>query len=72
MHVIPELKHNRHENVTIPKPAELFKVYGPVNTGKSFSGDEVVPQDSTKVQEALRVNSELDQQIAEMQTQTEK
>lgn len=66
MYVIPSLKHNRFQQVDIPKPSELFKNTGN-RPGVSYSGDENVPQDSTKVKEALKVNKEFDEAIVAAQ-----
>lgn len=66
MYVIPSLKHNRFQQVDIPKPSELFKNNGE-RPGVSYSGDEYVPQDSTKVKEALKVNKDLDDALAAAQ-----
>lgn len=65
MYAIPSLKHNRFQQVDIPSPRELFKATGGKATGLSYSGDELVPQDSTKVAEAAKVNQEIDQAIAD-------
>lgn len=65
MYAIPELKHNRFQQVDIPKPSELFKTTGGHAVGQSYSGDDYVPQDSTKVAEAAKVNKEIDAAVEE-------
>lgn len=71
MFALPGLKHNRFVQVDIPKPSELFKATGGKATGVSYSGDEYVPQDSNKVEEAVKVNKEIDQFIQEQQDNKE-
>lgn len=65
MYALPGLKHNRFVQVDIPKPSELFKSTGGKATGVSYSGDEYIPQDSSKVAEAVKVNVEIDKAVAE-------
>lgn len=51
MITIPTLKLNKHEEVTIPSPAELFARFG--FTAKSqgnTTGDESVPMNLSKVE----------------------
>lgn len=71
MYAIPELKHNRFQQVDIPRPSELFKATGGKAVGQSYSGDEVVPQDSSKVAEAAKVNAEIDKVVSEQQKEEE-
>lgn len=71
MFALPGLKHNRFVQVDIPKPSVLFKATGGKATGVSYSGDEYIPQDSDKVKEAVKVNSEIDQAVREAQENKE-
>lgn len=71
MYAIPSLKHNRFQQVDIPKPSVLFKATGGKATGVSYSGEDYVPQDSSKIEEAMKVNKEIDQAVAEADSKSE-
>lgn len=45
MLALPEMKHNRFEDVDIPKPSELYKRSGK-SLGSCYSGDTVIVDDS--------------------------
>lgn len=66
MKVINELKHHRFQNVSIPKPSDLFKEVGEraADPGK-FSGSEYLDNTKTKVEMAQEVASEVREQPVE-------
>lgn len=60
MRIIPELKHNKFEQVSIPKPATLYKQFGLATSldSSKYSGDEVLDSSMSKVDMAAAVSRE--------------
>lgn len=60
MVVIEKLKHNRFQQVTIPKPIELYKQYGLTKsmTAVNYSGDDYLDPNLSKVDVAKLVSRE--------------
>lgn len=67
MVIIPELKHNRFQEVSIPRPIELYKQYGltKVVNHDRYSGDEFLSPDQSKVDIAASVAAEVKKMDAE-------
>lgn len=66
MIIIKQLKHNRFENVSIPKAVDLFKRVGKrVADSQKYSGDEYLSPTLSKVEAANAVMSETEKEKSE-------
>lgn len=55
MVVIPSLRHNKTEQVDIPKPVELYKRLGFGTAAGSYSGDETLSPHESKIDQVKKV-----------------
>lgn len=55
MIVIPSLRHNKTEQVDIPKPVELYKRLGFGTAAGNYSGDETLSPNESKIDQVKKV-----------------
>lgn len=55
MVIITKLKHNRHQDVNIPRPSQMVASFGLTRPGKSFSGEEFLDPSLTKIDQVKEV-----------------
>lgn len=55
MVVIPYLRHNKTEQVDIPKPVELYKRLGFGTAAGNYSGEETMSPNESKIDQVKKV-----------------
>lgn len=58
MFIVPDLKHNRVQQVEVPRPAELYKRLGFGSAAGKYSGDETLNPNESKIDQVKRVSEE--------------